>query len=71
MITNASPGQPKLDIEGEEEVTRSTFGTLYNTYIFLPYAMWTDSVSVSLCPVHRRPEIDRGYLLLIPCAGVT
>ena len=65
MITNSAPWDNlKFDVEGVQEVTRTFFGKLYQTYSFLTmYANvdgWTyaeDDV-----PMEERPEMDRWIL---------
>lgn len=62
MITNSSPWDNlKFDEDGVQEVARTYFGKLYQTYSF--FAMYAnvdgfDGKAVEL-PLEKRPEIDR------------
>lgn len=62
MITNSSPWDNlKFDEDGVQEVTRTYFGKLYQTYSF--FAMYAnvdgfDGKAAEL-PLEKRPEIDR------------
>lgn len=62
MITNSSPWDNlKFDEEGVQEVSRTFFGKLYQTYSF--FAMYAnvdgfDGQTPEL-PIEKRPEIDR------------
>ena len=68
MITNASPWDNiKFDIDGNEEVRRKFFGTLYNTYSFFALYANVDGFDYSEPDVDwkERPEIDRWILSLL------
>lgn len=62
MITNSSPWDNlKFDEDGVNEVTRTFFGKLYQTYAF--FAMYANvdgfTSQEAEVPVEKRPEIDR------------
>lgn len=65
MITNSSPWDNlKFDEEGVQEVARTFFGKLFQTYSF--FAMYANvddfDPSAPQVPVSERPEIDRWVL---------
>lgn len=65
MITNSSPWDNlKFDEEGVQEVARTFFGKLFQTYSF--FAMYANvdnfDPEVAQVPVAQRPEIDRWIL---------
>ena len=65
MITNSSPWDNlKFDEEGVQEVARTFFGKLYQTYSF--FAMYANvdgfDPATPQVPVSERPEIDRWIL---------
>ena len=65
MISNSSPWDNlKFDEEGVQEVTRTFFGKLFQTYSF--FAMYANvddfNPEAPLVPVSERPEIDRWIL---------
>ena len=68
MITNSSPWDNlKFDEDGVQEVARTYFGKLYQTYSF--FAMYAnvdgfDGKAAEL-PLKKRPEIDRWILSLL------
>lgn len=62
MITNSSPWENlKFDEDGVQEVARTYFGKLYQTYSF--FAMYANvdgfDGKVAELPLEKRPEIDR------------
>lgn len=62
MITNSSPWDNlKFDEDGVQEVARTYFGKLYQTYFF--FAMYANvdgfDGKVAELPLEKRPEIDR------------
>ena len=63
MVSNANPWDNlKLDLEGIDEVRRSFFGTLYNTYSFFSLYANIDGFVYdpkTLVPVAQRTELDR------------
>ncbi len=63
MIRNSDPWDNlKFDLKGIEEVTRSHFGTLYNTYGFFALYANIDGFKVdraNLVPMAERTELDR------------
>ena len=65
MITNSQPWDNlKFDVEGVDEVRRTLFGTLYNTYSFFALYANLDGFDYSQkdLPIAERPEIDRWIL---------
>ena len=65
MISNANPWDNlKFDVEGIEEVRRTFFGTLYNTYSFFALYANLDGFTYAEAevPLEKRPEIDRWIL---------
>lgn len=65
MITNASPWDNlKFDETGVQEVARTFFGKLYQTYSFLSMYANVDGFTYSEAdiPLSERPEIDRWIL---------
>ena len=65
MITNSSPWDNlKFDEEGVQEVARTFFGKLYQTYSF--FAMYANvdnfDPEAAQVPMEERPEIDRWIL---------
>ena len=65
MITNSSPWDNlKFDEEGVQEVARTFFGKLYQTYSF--FAMYANvdnfDPAAPQVPMNERPEIDRWIL---------
>ncbi len=66
MMRNSDPwDNMKFDIAGLQEVQRSHFGTLYNTYGFFALYANIDKWSIdktNLVPVEKRPELDRWIL---------
>ena len=68
MITNSQPWDNlKFDRDGEDEVRRKFFGTLYNTYSFFALYANVDGFTgrEAEVPVARRPEIDRWIVSLL------
>ena len=68
MISNSSPWDNlKFDTDGVEEVSRKSFGTLYNTYSFFALYANVDGFDNSAAQVEfgKRPEIDRWILSLL------
>lgn len=63
MIRNSDPwDNMKFDIEGLQDVMRSHFGTLYNTYSFFALYANIDEWKIdeqNIVPVEKRPELDR------------
>lgn len=63
MIRNSDPwDNMKFDIEGLQDVIRSHFGTLYNTYSFFALYANIDEWKMdeqNIVPVEKRPELDR------------
>lgn len=62
MITNAQPWDNlKFDLEGIEEIQRSFFGTLHNTYAFFALYANIDKFQYKEkeIDIEKRPEIDR------------
>ena len=65
MITNSSPWDNlKFDEQGVQEVARTFFGKLYQTYSFLAMYANVDGFSYAEpdVPMNERPEIDRWIL---------
>jgi len=66
MMRNSDPwDNMKFDIAGLQEVQRSHFGTLYNTYGFFALYANIDKWSIdknNLVPVEKRQELDRWIL---------
>lgn len=63
MLTNSSPWDNlKFDEKGVEEVARSFFGKLHQTYSFLAMYADVDGFDATEAPVKERPEIDRWIL---------
>lgn len=63
MMRNSDPWENmKFDINGLQDVTRSHFGTLYNTYGFFALYANIDGWKIdeqNIVPVENRPELDR------------
>ncbi|MBL7777093.1 MAG: isoleucine--tRNA ligase [Chitinophagales bacterium] len=63
MMRNSDPWENmKFDINGLQDVTRSHFGTLYNTYGFFALYANIDGWRIdeqNIVPVENRPELDR------------
>src|SRR5690606_5390162 len=63
MIRNSDPwDNMKFDLEGLQDVIRSHFGTLYNTYSFFALYANLDNWQIdeqNIVPVEKRPELDR------------
>jgi isoleucyl-tRNA synthetase len=66
MMRNSDPwDNMKFDIAGLQEVQRSHFGTLYNTYGFFALYANIDNWSIdknNLIAIDKRPELDRWIL---------
>lgn len=63
MMRNSNPWDDmKFDFAGLQEVARSHFGTLYNTYSFFALYANIDNWKIdekNIEPVNKRPELDR------------
>lgn len=63
MMRNSDPWENmKFDMDGLQEVMRSHFGTLYNTYGFFALYANIDNWKIdeqNIVPVAQRPELDR------------
>lgn len=63
MVSNASPWENlKFDEKGIDEVRKSFFGTLFNTYAFFALYANIDGFVLNeqnVVPVSQRPELDR------------
>ncbi|MFN8285171.1 MAG: isoleucine--tRNA ligase [Chitinophagales bacterium] len=63
MMRNSDPWENmKFDVAGLQEIIRSHFGTLYNTYAFFALYANIDNWKVdeqNIVPVNKRPELDR------------
>ena len=63
MMRNSDPwDNMKFDINGLQDVTRSHFGTLYNTYGFFALYANIDGWKIdeqNIVPIENRPELDR------------
>lgn len=63
MMRNSDPWENmKFDVAGLQEIIRSHFGTLYNTYAFFALYANIDNWKIdeqNIVPVSKRPELDR------------
>ncbi|MBL0308938.1 MAG: class I tRNA ligase family protein [Bacteroidetes bacterium] len=63
MMRNSDPwDNMKFDVAGLQDVTRSHFGTLYNTYSFFALYANIDNWKIdekNIVPISKRPELDR------------
>lgn len=63
MMRNSDPWENmKFDVAGLQDVLRSHFGTLYNTYAFFALYANIDGWKIdeqNIVPLNKRPELDR------------